>query len=489
MYKQKRVLQVLVTPILVIGIFVSTLFFLNGKGDAAELDFSLGASENSLTETSTIFLPLVIRNFPLPPTVFGAETFRFTDPAVIQLAVDANVSWLRIPAFDWSAIEPNPPVNGVHSYDWSQVPESSLKNIADNYMYAIAMVQMTPAWAQKYPGIYCGPVAQNHFANFAAFLQAAVQRYSKAPYNVHYWELGNEPDIDRSLVPPDNGYGCWGDKNNSYYGGGYYAEMLKVAYPAIKAADPQAQVLIGGLLLNCDPVDPDCTDPLPPKFFEGILRNGGGDYFDIVSYHGYAYFNNDLIREEFLSGWDQRGGSVLGKADFLRDLMASYGVSKPLLLTEGALLCPSWNTQDCDPPGTTYEDLKADYTIWLFVRSLANDFKGSIWFTLEGSGWSGSSLIGNTSAPNPAYDAFNFMTEELAEAQYLGQPLGAGGELRAYSFRVPGKTIWVVWSVDGLAHNLTLPTGYSRVVDKFGDPVTVTGGVLGVNSPVYIEIP
>ena len=39
--------------------------------------------------------------------------------------------------------------------------------------------------------------------------------------------------------------------NDPYYGGGYYAEMLKIVYPQIKAADPEAQILIGGLLLFC----------------------------------------------------------------------------------------------------------------------------------------------------------------------------------------------------------------------------------------------
>ncbi|RMF45718.1 MAG: hypothetical protein D6755_07625, partial [Anaerolineae bacterium] len=223
------------------------------------------------TVASTVYLPLVMRDFPLPPTVFGAEAVTFDDPTLIQLAVDARVSWIRIPAFYWHKIEPNAPVNGQHTYDWSSVPESSLRNIAANHMYAIATVRSTPLWAQSVPNVYCSSVTQEHLADFAAFMQAVVTRYSQPPYNVHYWELGNEPDIDPGIVPfKDSGImGCWGDASDPYYGGGYYAEMLKVVYPAIKAADPQAQVLIGGLLLDCDPADPDCTPDskkVPPKF-------------------------------------------------------------------------------------------------------------------------------------------------------------------------------------------------------------------------------
>jgi hypothetical protein len=316
---------------------------------------------------------------------------------------------------------------------------------------------------------------------------AAVQRYSKAPYNVHYWELGNEPDIDPGLVPPDSGFGCWGDQSDYYYGGGYYADMLKVVYPAIKSIDPQAKVLIGGLLLDCDPGDPDCKDPKTARFLEGILLNGGGGYFDIVSFHGYPYFSNHLIVDENFDSWDQLGGVVLGKAKFLRDVMDRYNVDKPLLHTEGSLLCPEWNLQDCNPPDEIYEDIKADYIVWLFTRAMANDFEGSIWFPLDGVGWRNAGLIGNVNDPNPAYYALKFMTEELRDAEYIGQ--GVDGSLRVYAFQVTGKTVWVVWSVDAVAHQLTLPIGYTQVYDKFGNTVPVEGDVLDVKSPVYIELP
>jgi hypothetical protein len=436
-----------------------------------------------------VYLPLLARNYPPPPTVFGAEVSTFTDPAIIQLAVDANISWLRIPAFDWSQIESKAPVNDIHTYDWSFVPESSLENIAANDMYAIAVVKMAPLWAQREPGVYCGQVARKNFVDFAAFLMAAVQRYSKAPYNVHYWELGNEPDIDPGLVPKDNHFGCWGDEDKYYYGGEYYAEMLKVIYPAIKSIDPQAKVLIGGLLLNCDPGDPQCVDPQPARFFEGILRNGGGKYFDIVSYHGYPYYENGLVIDENHPNWNQRGGTVLGKADFLREVMASYGLDKPLLHTEGALLCPEWNRHDCDPIVEMYETVKSDYVVWLYVEAIANNLEGSIWYTLAPGGWRGSSLIGSVSNPNPTYYVFQFMTEELMGADYIGQPSGVDGALKAYAFRVPGKTVWVVWSVDGIAHQLTLPAEHTRIYDKFGNPLSVTGSILDVSSPIYIELP
>ena len=136
-------------------------------------------SPSNAEEPKTIYLPLLTSNYPLPPTVFGVQANNFTDPALIQLAVDAKVSWIRITTFDWSKIEPNPPVNGVHTYDWSSVPEESLKNITANNMYALAVVKNSPFWALQDTNpetrAVCGPIAESYLNDFAQFLRAAVE--------------------------------------------------------------------------------------------------------------------------------------------------------------------------------------------------------------------------------------------------------------------------------------------------------------------------
>ena len=150
----------------------------------------------------------------------------------------------------------------------------------------IIEVQFTPTWAQKVPGYSCGPIREDKLAAFANFMEQVVLRYGSAsPYRVRYWQLGNEVDLAPQEVATDNIYGCWVDLNDPGYGGGYYAEMLKVVYPRIKAADPNAQVMMGGLLLECDPYNADpCTNERRKKsgyFLQGVLDAGGGDYFDL----------------------------------------------------------------------------------------------------------------------------------------------------------------------------------------------------------------
>src|SRR5690606_5773900 len=128
-------------------------------------------------------------------------------------------------------------------------------------------------------------------------------------------------------------YGCWGNDQDYYYGGGYYAKMFQVAYPAIKAVDPTVQVVIGGLLLDKDPNLPGLeeADRRPGRFFEGILRNNGTNngayFFDIVAFHGYPVWgpNYGLSSDEGSSSWGHLGGIVIGKVNFLRDVMTEIG--------------------------------------------------------------------------------------------------------------------------------------------------------------------
>lgn len=106
--------------------------------------------------------------------------------------------------------------------------------------------------------------------------QAAYERYARfmadmaARYpSVIYWELFNEMD---------SGFTClFGASDNvpMRERGKQYAEMLKIVYPAIKAANPAAYVLCGGMT-NTD------------EFPRGVYEGGGKRFFDIMNIHTYG---------------------------------------------------------------------------------------------------------------------------------------------------------------------------------------------------------
>jgi hypothetical protein len=428
-----------------------------------------------------IYMPLVQK--PRPVTTFGSQVINLDNQTADYIS-NSNTGWVRYGTFDWSKIEPV--LYSPHVYHWETVNDAALIRARDRRINVVATILMAPPWAQKYAGVACGPVSANELDNFAAFMKATVTRYSKGPYGIKYWELGNESDIAWNAITPNSGYGCWGDPADTYFGGGYYAEMLKVAYPAIKAADPEAKIVIGGLLLNCDPTNPptgvDCT---PGKFFEGILKNGGAPYFDLVNFHGYAFYWGQVYDQNY-SYWKHRGGIVLGKIDFLRSMMAAYGVDKPIMLTEASLVCPEWNPY-CKAPKQDFFEAQADYVPSVFIRSWAAGIVATFWFSMDDAGWRYSSLTSDNGL-RLSYHAYSFMTQELQEAR-IGAQITSFAGLDGYRFITREKTIWVLWSNDTQAYNMTLPANVLQILDRQGGQISLPAdNVLSVKSPVYIEI-
>jgi hypothetical protein len=235
-------------------------------------------------------LPIVYR--PASLSVFGVEMEDISIAGGLELIDKAGTYWVRHNSLYWPDAEP---VEGERHWDDLKDLEEQLIAANERNLQVILVVRGTPSWAQMVEGSICGPIKEEKLQAFASFLHDAVERYSQSPYFVKYWEIGNEPDAPVSFQAEP--FGCWGDQGDSYFGGGYYAEMLKLAYPAIKSAAPQAVVLLGGLLLDCDPVNPpedppgsgelkDCTSS---QFLEGIPE-WWGDYFDMVSFHAYDYY-------------------------------------------------------------------------------------------------------------------------------------------------------------------------------------------------------
>ncbi len=352
----------------------------------------------------------------------------------------------------------------------------------------------TPPWALK-DGYSCGAIALDKLETFGLFVFDAVQRYSAPPYNIKYWEFWNEPDVVNAL-------GCWGDDDVAYYGGAYYAEMLKVAYIAAKAANPDAQVLIGGLLLDCDPVHPpaipdkpgeyrNCT---PATFLEGILAVGGGDYFDGVSFHAYDYYQGELGKygnSNWNSLWNTTGPVVIAKANYIRNLLARYNQEEKYLMnTEVAVIC---GRDGSEAPCQTeaYQQTKAFYAAQVYAAIVSLNIQNNIWYSLYG--WRGSGLLARDSSPLPLYHAFAFssaqlsaITASLPELAYDTDQDGIANVL-AYRFEKDAQLLWLIWSLDGLEHEITLPATPSAAYDVYGNTLPIPGNTwITTLTPVYL---
>jgi hypothetical protein len=473
--------------------------------DSTPISTSEGSTTLSLqTEiapaTSATFPPQSLSTRVFRPTyspsvtpglpVMGIEMYGISPENGLEPVIKSGAFWVRRNALLWSNVEPQ---QGKRNWGALAGLEDEMKNASRDGLNLILIVRGTPFWAQKIPGVACSAVRPDKLAAFGSFMRDVVARYSSPPYSVKYWEIGNEPDIAPELVSPDSIFGCWGDSKDIYYGGGYYAEMLKVVYPQVKAADPQAQVSIGGLLLDCDPVNPpelppgsgkliDCT---PSRFLEGILKNGGGDFFDIVSYHAYDYYA-DMVGayggERWHSAWNTTGPVSIAKARYIRSLLMTYGYpDKSLMNTESALLCIS-KGQQCQSEDFT--NTKSYYIAEVYASALAEGLQANLWYSL--TGWRDSGLVDDMFQPLPAYDAFRFSASMLQGAVFVSNIDQFPG-IKGYEFSRKTQRFWIIWSLDGADHTIRLSETPMAVYDVIGKHLTASRDLNLTVAPLYIE--
>ena len=428
----------------------------------------------------------------VPPSLFGVDLYQINDYFGVDEMAAAGAYWVRPRGVFWSEVQP---VEG-QGPDWTALAglEIELDNAQAQGMQVILPVSSTPDWALK-PDVSeeptsCGPIAEEYLDDFGQFMFDLVSRYKD---QVKYWELGNEPDIDPDLVPVDSRYGCWGDEDDDFYGGGYYAQMLEIAYTRIKQADPQAQVLVGGLLLDCDPVNV-CPQEKSAKFLQGILNNGGGAFFDGISYHAYDHYlgaPGQYFNSNWNSSWDTTGPVGGVKASYLKSVLSDAGVSgKYLFNTEASVVCIG-DGSVCDD---VFQTTKANYLAQSFGNAFKAGLRGNLWFSSR-QGWRNTDLLTGSDPQYPAYYAYQFAQSILYQAEYVGVVKQSAGVM-GYEFRLndcpnPGETcrLWQVWSLDGGNHLIELPDLPYAVYDVDGDALAATLQQTITLEPVYIQLP
>ncbi len=431
--------------------------------------------EHSPIAQYAIHMPLIMNKHVPIESIFGVRMQQVTDDFGLPEAVAAGAKTVRSVTFSWSLIEPvrtSPP-----TYVWTAVDTASLENAANSGLELIGNIHHTPSWAQALPGYSCGPIKADRLSAFAQFLQALVSRYSVHPYHVRHWSIWNEPDIDPldAHLPPDSRIGCWGDADLPDFGGSAFGQMLQVAYPAIKAAAPEAEVIVGGLLL-------DKPSGVPSEFTRGILQGGGGPYFDVLGFNVYTYYQGALgvMRN---GNWDSIT-AIPEKAAFLRSVLDDYGFEdKPIMATEGSMLVIS------DNPTPDSLETQAMYVPRAYAEALSLGLTKLIYYSMTDD-WEGrnNGLLRGDLSKKPSYYAYEAATSFFSQAYYTslvsGYPVGVEG----YAFGlISGNRMDVIWSIDGQPRMVAVPVG-ALAYDRYG--VSLGSGTIQLGySPVYVVKP
>ena len=386
-----------------------------------------------------------------PPNSSGFFGIQMRDSiaeqATLPLASAAGVHWIRL-SLRWGEIESadaDPP-----SYHWAKY-DAIIGDATAAGFSLIITVRDNPTWAAT---TACGPIDKTPVSRYLAFLTALVQRYGGAPYRVKLWELYNEPDNNHPEMSSQGG--CWGQH------AAQYAALLGQARPAIKAVDPQAQLVLGGLAY--DLIEGiDTGGIFNGSFLNQLLASPGGTQFDIMNFHYYRAFH---------ARWDPSGRDVIGKANFIRNQLAGKGLSRPIMVTEIGL--PSAGPAS---DGQDYSDATSSrYVAQAHARALSANLHSMTWFRMADAADDERlyGLLRVDYAPKPAYQAYQTLTREIAGAAYLRTDNVSG--LETYVFNAGGRLKYIAWSADAMTHTLSVTAGAVWVVDKLGDRHVIADG-------------
>lgn len=204
---------------------------------------------------------------PQPDSWWGTAQTRQTLEAQATIMDRLGVRVFRV-ELPWSFVAPGEPGGATYDptlardpnwpgYDWSRW--DLIVSVARwAGLVLVPQVVYAPTWATGVPlsttaGPNSAPLSPAYFADF---MTALVTRYGS---QIHYWELWNEPD---------NAAHTWAGSMQSYVD-----LVLQPGYQAVKAVDPSAQVLLGGLASVTS--------------MGAVYQAGGGPYFDIANFHAY----------------------------------------------------------------------------------------------------------------------------------------------------------------------------------------------------------
>ncbi len=268
-----------------------------------------------------------------------------------KAGIGAGATWDRF-AIYWSEIEQEP-----DQYVWDPYDEAVSGDVQNGLRTNAILLGTPPIYAQEgnIPKYLGEPVfadgtdkpgrskSINPNNPWAEFVFAAVNRYKPGGElarsagwpdgrGIRVWEIWNEPDF--SLF--------WGGSVGSY------ARLLKVAHLAARHADPEAQIMLGGLvwfekpgflidLLNTYKKDPDPVEGTYP--------------FDIVALHSYSHPPYSFYI-----------------AQRTQNILAVYGLGHvPIWLNESGVTV--WD----DYPGPTWAS-RADQIVWRATLSEQADY-------------------------------------------------------------------------------------------------------------------
>lgn len=311
--------------------------------------------------------PCIFRAAQADETSKKPVTFAFTDywnkiqSKFQQQLISSGAQWVNVRT-SWCQIQPG----GVGPYNWSPA-NSDLDALINNGALNIAP---RIGSCTKYGSF--GKVDDDDFkitdeAAWINFIKAMVDRYKD---KVKVWVLEIEPDYEFVKTGEE-----WNKAAVNY------AHLLAITYPALKEADPEAQLAVD--LTIATHVNPD------PNIYKGIdalLELGAGNSFDIL---GLDYYGGiELIDGKY--DWVWTWPSPIKFTDYIATLktrLNNYGYTdKPIWIFESGA---SSGSPD-DPASPPYADrvmTQGENIVKMHVMAFAQGIEQMHWIMFADGEW------------------------------------------------------------------------------------------------------
>jgi hypothetical protein len=228
-----------------------------------------------------------------PPEFFGVVPAGTTTPQDFANMAPNGVRTLRVMLF-WPTIQPFSAVD----YEWGGF-DYFVGQAAKYGIRVFPTIYGTPNWAHFLAGddgcgSSCAPSGDQSRQAFATFARAAAERYGPGGT---FWEpsvcgvLCEEPAPCGCAVPqPVHSWQVWNEQNSpKYYGPApsvdEYAHLLFETAAAIRAVDPSAEIVLGGMW------GPPKTAAVMPAadYLKRLYRVPGiATAFDAIAVHPYS---------------------------------------------------------------------------------------------------------------------------------------------------------------------------------------------------------
>ncbi len=206
---------------------------------------------------------------PLEPRLgVNVALEQYKDDAALARALQAiQKAGLRTirQRFAWAELEPSPGV-----YRWGRWDRALALTQAQG-LQVIAVLDTSPAWARPVWEADNPWAPPENVADYARFVGAFAERYGALVLAYQVWDQPN--------IAPH-----WGKGEISPAG---YVRLLRAASEAIRATDPDALIIAGGLAPNLEPGGRNMSDVI---FLREIYRRGAGAYFDVLGAKPYGFW-------------------------------------------------------------------------------------------------------------------------------------------------------------------------------------------------------